>query len=90
MCVSKSYRQKGIGTFFLLLALKRLLDINEKVACRFLVTDAKKDAVYFYKKKNFKVLRERKKGTIAMYFDAIGIINLVKKRRQPLSVQDIK
>lgn len=90
MCVSKSNRRKGIGTFLLLLTLKRLLDINERVACRFLVTDAKKDAVYFYKTKNFRILKERKKGTVAMYFDAIAIINLIKKRRQPLSIQDIK
>ncbi len=51
-------------------------EINQtKAGCRFVTLDAKrnpdksKDSIHFYKRLNFKTLKERKKGTTPMYLD---------------------
>ena len=80
LCVHKAYRGCGIGTLTTDFAMKKLLAINENecIGCRFLIADAKKDAVHFYKKMHFEILKEREKGTMPMYYD---MIDLLKYRR---------
>ncbi|MEA2003421.1 MAG: hypothetical protein U9O53_00485, partial [archaeon] len=79
LCVSDRYQHKNIGTYIIIFVMNILLKINEKVGCRFLVTDAKKESIHFYRKKSFLVLKERLKGTIPMYFDMIKEIEYFKK-----------
>lgn len=78
LAVDDNHQRKGIGTFMLMFAYTIAKEISEtKCGCRFLILDAKrnkdksKDSMHFYKKFNFKILKERKKGTIPMYFDII-------------------
>lgn len=81
LCVSKDYARRGIGTLTTDFAIKKLVEINEQVAvgCRFLIVDAKKDAVHFYKKMDFAVLKAREKGTLPMYRDMLKLIRIKRE-----------
>lgn len=78
LCVHKDYRGRGIGTLTTDFAIKKLVAINENegVGCRFLIVDAKKDAIHFYKKMDFQVLKSREKGTLPMYCDMLNLIRI--------------
>jgi GNAT superfamily N-acetyltransferase len=76
MAVHDDYQDKGVGSFMILFAINLASRIGESSGCRFIIVDSKrnhsdpaKDPIHFYKKKGFKVLREREKGTTAMYLD---------------------
>lgn len=57
LAVDIRYRSKGIGNNLVSLALAIANDlITPNIGCRFVVTDAKKDAVTFYKKMGFTIL----------------------------------
>ena len=78
MCVDLNFRKKGLGTFLIRVAMRRLLEINERVGCRFLIADIKRGAQPFYKSLGFEVLKEKHNGHIPMYTDMkkqIEIIN---------------
>ncbi|MBU4245689.1 MAG: GNAT family N-acetyltransferase, partial [Nanoarchaeota archaeon] len=87
LCVHKDYRGYGIGTLTTDFAMKKLLAINENegVGCRFLITDAKKDAIHFYKKMHFEILKEREKGTIPMYYDMIDLLMYKRQAKKGAS-----
>lgn len=80
LCVSNKYQHRKIGTYIVYFVMKLMLDINEKVGCRFLIVDAKRESLHFYKKMNFLILKERQKGTIPMYFDMIKEIEYFNKK----------
>lgn len=88
LCVHNDYQGRGIGTLTTDFAMKKLLSINENegVGCRFLIADAKKDAVHFYKKMHFEILKEREKGTLPMYYD---MIDLLKYRREAKKITNV-
>ena len=76
LAVHDNYLRKGLGTIMLMLSYTVAKSIcDKKCGCRFIVLDAKrnkdpeKDPIHFYKKLNFKILKERTKGTTLMYFD---------------------
>lgn len=81
LCVSDKYRNRKIGSYILIFVMNILLEINEKIGCRFLVVDAKKESIHFYRKKSFLVLKERLKGTIPMYFDMMKEIEYFRKEK---------
>ena len=76
MAVHDDYQDKGVGSFMILFAINLASRIGESSGCRFIIVDSKrnhgdpkKDPMHFYRKKGFRVLREREKGTTAMYLD---------------------
>jgi ribosomal protein S18 acetylase RimI-like enzyme len=76
LCVDDNYLKKGIGTIMIKFAVNIGNQIETKYSgCRFITLDAKRnndpkrDPLHFYKKLGFKILKDRKKGTIPMYFD---------------------
>lgn len=76
LCVDNKFLKKGVGTEMIWFAIKQAMGIGKNNAgCRFITIDVKrnpdvnKDAIHFYKKLGFKLLRERKKGTTPMYLD---------------------
>jgi len=78
LAVDDRYLRMGFGTRLIHLAYSYAKDVSENYSgCRFLILDAKrnkdknKDSLHFYKKMNFKILKERSKGTIPMYFDLV-------------------
>lgn len=78
LCVDDGFSGKGIGTIITQASMAIAVWISEVVGCRFLVLDAKKEAVNFYKKLGFSVLREEDKETIPMYFDLMNVMHLYK------------
>ncbi len=76
MAVHDDYQKRGVGSFMIMFAINLANRIGKNSGCRFIVVDSKrnrnepdKDPMHFYKKKGFRVLREREKGTTAMYLD---------------------
>lgn len=69
LAVDKRYENKGLG---------RLLVLNAKnVACRLVIVDAKTEAVEFYKKLKFRLIRKHeKKKYPTMYFNLITPNNM--------------
>lgn len=76
LAVDDRFLRKGIGTLMIAFSTK----IAERIfitysGCRFITLDAKrnddlsKDAIHFYKKLQFQLLKERMKGTSPMYLD---------------------
>ncbi len=81
LCVDERCRRRGIGTKMIAFAIRLALDIDQQAACRFISVDAKRDKmsaenspVKFYIQKEFRILKEREKGTIAMYLDMLKIL----------------
>ncbi len=70
--------------------MRLLIEINEKMGCRFLIVDAKREAIHFYKKFGFDVLKDRKKGTLPMFFDMIKIIQYFRENKTQIEVKKIK
>jgi ribosomal protein S18 acetylase RimI-like enzyme len=57
LAVDKNYRGYGIGKMLMQFVVLLCLDvIVEQVGCRFLITDAKNDAISFYKRCGFTLL----------------------------------
>lgn len=78
LAVDDRFQRMGFGKILIELALIFTKRIYSKYCgCRFLILDAKrnkdpdKDSIHFYKKLNFKVLKERAKGTMPMYLDTV-------------------
>ena len=80
VCVHKDYSGKGIGTHMIEFATVKALNLSEEVGCRFISADAKRDAVHFYKKNGFEILKAREKGTIPMCFDIVKQIEIRQKQ----------
>lgn len=87
LCVDDRYRKRDIGTKTTVFVTKLAVELNKRVACRFIYVDAKrnkhdpkKDAVKFYKRTGFKILKEREKGTIPMYYDITNILKYIEKK----------
>ncbi|VVB60701.1 Acetyltransferase (GNAT) domain protein [uncultured archaeon] len=71
ICVGTEYLDRGIGTYMIKFAMIKLLIIEHEAGCRFIFADVKREAVHFYKKLDFVILKLREKGTIPMYLDMI-------------------
>ncbi|MDO8369527.1 MAG: GNAT family N-acetyltransferase [Candidatus Nitrotoga sp.] len=75
LAVDSRYRSNGIGDQLVALALAIANDlIAPNVGCRFVVTDAKKEAVAFYKKMGFTILEtedNKNAATPVMFVDIL-------------------
>jgi GNAT superfamily N-acetyltransferase len=76
LAVDNRFLRQKLGTIMLEFAYSIAKNTSDKLfGCRFLIldvkrnSDPKKDPIHFYKKFNFKILKERQKGTIPMYLD---------------------
>ena len=76
LAVDDNFLRRGLGSIMIMLAYNFANSISKNYCgCRFLILDAKKNkdpkknVIHFYKKLNFKILKERKKGSVLMYFD---------------------
>ncbi len=81
LCVDKRYKRRGIGTNMMYFVMEKILKLSTEVGCRFLVVDAKRESVNFYKKLGFEILKDREKGTIPMYFDMIDMLKLYREHK---------
>ena len=76
ICVDDRFLRRDLGKLMIMFAIQQAEEItNSKAGCRFITLDAKRnpkkelDSIHFYKKLDFKILKERKKGTTPMYLD---------------------
>ncbi len=76
LCVDDRFLKRGIGRLMIKFSVVTAERIFEKYSgCRFILLDAKrnpdktKESIHFYKRIGFNQLKERKKGTIPMYWD---------------------
>lgn len=80
ICIDDRYLKRGIGALMIQFAIFQAKKVGEKVGCRFITLDAKrnsdpsKDSFHFYKKMGFDVLKGREKGTTPMYKDLVKIM----------------
>lgn len=80
VCVDDKFLRRGVGNLMIQFTIFHVKKINNVCGCRFITLDAKrnqdkkKDSMHFYKKMGFETLREREKGTTAMYKDAFKLI----------------
>ncbi|MEE9525919.1 MAG: GNAT family N-acetyltransferase [Candidatus Woesearchaeota archaeon] len=85
LAVDDKFQKRGLGSLMLEFAFSIAIQNNDKVGCRFVNLDAKrnsdrnKDSIHFYKKKNFSILKERIKGTTPMYFDLMSLFKEINK-----------
>ena len=78
LCVDDRFTKKGIGTIITNASMAISVLVSEVVGCRFLVLDSKKEALDFYKKLGFSILKDEEKETTPMYFDLMNVMHLYK------------
>lgn len=84
LAVDDNFVRRGVGSLMLEFVFSIAIRTNKKVGCRFITLDAKRnadknnDSIHFYKKRNFEVLKERRKGTTPMYFDLMKVFEGLK------------
>jgi len=65
LATHENYGGIGIGSFLIISAIQKAFEISKESAVRFIIADAKKDAIGFYEKCGFKSIKEREqKGRI--------------------------
>lgn len=75
LAVDSRYRGQGIGDQLLALAIAIGTDlISPYIGCRFIITDAKKEAIRFYQKFGFTLLKtEQEQDAPAMFLDILQL-----------------
>ncbi|NOS88926.1 MAG: GNAT family N-acetyltransferase [Methylococcaceae bacterium] len=80
LAVDNRYRGSGIGSTLVDYAIALILDkIAENVGCRFVVTDAKSQAVSFYEKQGFVLLDSKGNQSTEhhlMFLDLVDLVDL--------------
>lgn len=85
LCVDDRFIRRGIGKLMVEFAIYQAKKVCERVGCRFITLDAKrnedknKDSLHFYKKMGFNILKVRQKGTTPMYKDISKITEYINK-----------
>ena len=79
LCVDERFANRGIGTIITKFSISLGFDMSKTIGCRFIVLDSKREAMNFYKKLDFRILKEEEKETVPMYFDLMDMINLRKE-----------
>jgi len=85
LSVDKRFERKGVGSILIYYSMKKLLQIDEKVSCRFITVDAKRESIHFYKKLGFEILKEQKGDTLSMFFDMIKQIKILREGKKKLN-----
>ena len=79
LCVDERFSGRGIGTIITEFSISLGAKLSKTIGCRFIVLDAKQEALNFYKKLGFNILKDDKE-TVPMYFDLVDLIDFRKKR----------
>lgn len=75
--VGEKYRNKKIGTRLVAFSIACSQRIANTIGCRFIVVDANRPVVGFYRKFGFEVidaLKDTQRDTVCMYIDLKGVI----------------
>lgn len=72
LAVDVRYEGNGVGTYVLDWCIGFAIRTSDRIACRFIVLDAEKDAVGFYEKYGFSMLKRQDRRTHpTMYIDVL-------------------
>lgn len=58
MAVDENLSGAGIGRYLLLAAVGKVHHISQEVGCRYITVDSKRDAIGFYEKNGFKIIKK--------------------------------
>lgn len=81
LAVDRKYERKGIGRFLVLASIGLAMSVSEKIGCRYLTVDSKRESISFYKKHGFKIV-ERHQGSEfpKMYLDMYPIVVMMQPK----------
>ncbi len=82
MAVDEKLSGSGIGRHLLLAAVGKVHHLSQEVGCRYITVDSKKDAVGFYEKNGFKVIKKYENRNFPpMYLNMFPIIQKILRSR---------
>jgi GNAT superfamily N-acetyltransferase len=82
MAVDEGLLGLGIGRYLLLAALGKVYHLSQEVGCRYITVDSKKEAVGFYKKNGFKIIKKYENRNFPpMYLNMLPIIQKILQQR---------
>ncbi len=58
MAVDEKFSGAGVGRYLLLAAVGKVHHISQEVGCRYITVDSKRDAIGFYEKNGFKIIKK--------------------------------
>ena len=79
LAVDSKFERKGIGTYLLLAAIGKTLEVCENVGCRYILVDSKRDSIGFYQKNEFKLVEKYKnREFVPMYLNLQPIVSALE------------
>ncbi len=80
MAVDEKLSGVGIGRYLLLAAVGKVHHLSQEVGCRYITVDSKRDAVGFYEKNGFKILKKYENRNFPpMYLNMYPIIQRIEQ-----------
>lgn len=77
LAVDEQYERRGFGTDLLLFAFGKACDFSQEIGCRFLIVDAKPEAVSFYEQNGFKLFKKQDTRRYpTLYFDCLHLLSV--------------
>lgn len=82
MAVDEKLSGSGIGRYLLLAAVGKVHHLSQEVGCRYITVDSKKEAVGFYEKNGFKIIKKYENRNFPpMYLNMFPIIQKIHQQR---------
>ena len=82
MAVDERLSGLGIGRYLLLAAVGKVHHLSQEVGCRYITVDSKKEAVGFYEKNGFKIIKKYENRNFPpMYLNMLPIIQKILPQR---------
>ncbi len=79
LAVDLKFERRGIGTYLLLAAIGKTLEVCENIGCRYILVDSKRDSIGFYQKNEFKLVEKYKKREfVPMYLNLQPIVSTLE------------
>jgi GNAT superfamily N-acetyltransferase len=78
MAVDEKFSGAGVGRYLLLSAVGKVHHISQEVGCRYITVDSKREAIGFYEKNGFKLIKKYEKRKFPpMYLNMYPIIQKI-------------
>ena len=82
MAVDEKLSGSGIGRYLLLAAVGKVHSLSQEVGCRYITVDSKNEAVGFYEKNGFKIIKKYENRNFPpMYLNMFPIIQKILQQK---------
>jgi len=82
MAVDKKLSGAGVGRYLLLAAVGKVHHLSLEVGCRYITVDSKREAIGFYRKNGFKIIKKYENRMFPpMYLSMYPIIQGIDQKR---------